>query len=76
MLLSINKLHMKWLDSTSGERFGQWFVNRYIKNDSTDPDLDSLFYEVDSARAYTTIAMWLENNCYAYELPPILRELS
>jgi hypothetical protein len=69
----INQLNMQYLiekdGKMCGQRFGQWFINNYIKDSTTDAALDKAFYEQDHNTCGIIIQRWLNQNCYYDKLP-------
>ena len=63
-VLSNYKTHV---DAGGSLRLGQFFVNRYIKQD--DLTTAGLFYETDNNVAESQIEQWLLNNQYIELLP-------
>lgn len=71
---SVATLHEMWKAANTTERFGQWFINRYIKNDSLDKTLDGVFNDSEYI-AVSKIRDWLDVNCYSDTMPPKYREI-
>lgn len=71
---SVDVLFGQYRKTNKGERFGQWFVNRYVKDEGNDPDLKTLFY-APSHEAYVSLKHWLTRNDYAWTLPIPYRNL-
>jgi hypothetical protein len=72
---SVDILYTKYRSTKTPERFGQWFINRYVVDEGNDPDLQNLFY-CHLHTAYQKIRSWLDRNGYSYTLPNIVREVS
>lgn len=71
MMHSVDILFGMWKQSNTGERFGQWFINRFVKvEDSTTNSM----WEADQHKAYQMILYWCEDNNYSYNLPPFVRK--
>lgn len=69
---TVDRLHSFWQRSNTGERFGQWFINRFVKvEDATTTPM----WEAPLNVAYTMIRKWCDDNNYSYTLPPTVREL-
>lgn len=62
---SLYKIMMEWTLDNSGQRFGQYFVNKYITTSWPE-----LFY-ADQGKSHIMIAKWLVDNQYKYDLPPL-----
>lgn len=60
----------KYMEDHTSERFGQWFVNRYIKGNWPE-----LFYEPKDVVAIGMVYKWLEDHHYIDTLPQKVREL-
>ncbi len=63
------KLKGMWKKEKSGERLGQWFMNRYAPNLTPD-----IFYETETKESLKHIADYLYHCHYLYELPPLASE--
>lgn len=65
-----NYLIMKdWIMDNSGQRFGQYFVNKYITTSWPE-----LFYAEDGV-SHVMIMKWLCDHQYEYDLPPLRKKL-
>ena len=61
---SLKQLWMEYQKADTGERLGQYFVNRYIKKPWPE-----LFYCDSDVVAYVEITDWLRDNQYLDGLP-------
>ena len=58
-----------WKKEKSGERLGQWFMNKYA------PKLTpGIFFEEDTKKSLDHITDYLYHCHYLYELPPLVME--
>jgi len=62
---SVYVIMKEWITDNSNQRFGQYFVNKYITNAWPE-----LFYANDN-ESYIMIAEWLIDNQYEYDLPAL-----
>jgi hypothetical protein len=61
---SFQSLVSDYLSTRTPERFGQWFVNRYIKGQWSE-----LFYESNDVLAMGIVHKWLEDLQYIDTFP-------
>lgn len=70
LMFTFQQFYAQWLANNNQERFGQYFVNRYIKGQWTE-----LFYEVNTPHAIEMIREYLIHNQYYPEMPTQVRDI-
>lgn len=71
---TIDTLEQMYADPMMKElRFGQWFINNFIKDEGNDENLRGLYNEKNYHICKLQIMRWLIDNSYGLEMPPKLR---
>jgi hypothetical protein len=69
-MFTFQQFYAQWQAQQGPERFGQYFVNRYIKGQWAE-----LFYEVNTQRAVEMVRKYLVDLDYYPEMPTQVRDI-
>lgn len=69
---TVDRLYRTWNAENTGERFGQWFINRYVK---VEDSITSCMWEANVQTAVLLVQEWCRANCYETEMPPLVRKV-
>ena len=67
--MSSHNIMSDWIEDNSGQRYGQYFCNKYISKSWPE-----LFYCTNDYESAAIISKWLIEHQYEYDMPPLRKK--